>query len=78
MTPSQARQAVWQGRGPPGIHRVDAPHLPGEQWHEHLAAGAGSVAINQDGTWRHLPARKQPPRLTKAQRDFLRNAGWNI
>ena len=78
MTPSQARQAVWKGQGPTGIARIDPPHLPGEQWHAHLAPGAGSVALNRDGTWRHLPAGQQPPNLTKAQKIFLRNAGWNV
>ena len=78
MTPNQASQAVWRGQGPPGIHRIDRPHLPGEQWHAHVAPGVGSVAVNQDGTWRHLPAGQQPPVLTNAQRDFLRSAGWNV
>jgi hypothetical protein len=78
MTPSQARMAVWKGQGPPGIDRIDPAHLPGEQWHAHLGPGVGSVAINLDGTWRHLPAGRQPPKLTNSQRTFLRNAGWNV
>jgi hypothetical protein len=78
MTPNQARQAVWKGQGPPGIHRIDPPHLAGEQWHAHLAPGVGSIAVNLDGTWRHLPAGQQPPKLTKAQRTFLQKAGWNV
>ena len=79
MTPSQARQAVWRGQGPAGIDRIDRPHLPGEQWHAHLGAGANSSAVNQDGTWRHLPKKpKSPPSLTNAQQVFLRKAGWNV
>ncbi len=50
MTPNEARQAVFKGQGPVGIHRIDPPHLPGEEWHAHLAPGAGSIAINRDGT----------------------------
>lgn len=76
MTPSQARQAVFKGQGPPGIDRVDGPRLAEEQWHAHLEPGVGSVAINRDGTWRHLQAGQQPPKLTKAQRKFLQDAGW--
>jgi hypothetical protein len=78
MTPSQARQAVFRGQGPPGIHRIDPPHLPGEQWHAHLAPGTGSIAINLDGTWRHSSAGQHPPNLSSAQSKFLRAAGWNI
>jgi hypothetical protein len=78
MTPSQARNAVWKGQGPPGIDRIDAPHLPGEPWHAHLGPGTGSVAVNQDGSWRHLPSGESPPKLTKLQREFLRAAGWNL
>lgn len=65
MTPNQASQAVFRGQGPPGIDRIDGPHLSGEQWHAHLGPGQGSVAVKQDGTWRHLPAGKLPPVLTK-------------
>ena len=75
MTPSQARQAVWRGQGPPGI---EPPHLPGELWHAHLAPGAGSIALNQDGTWRHLSEGQQPPKLTKGQKSFLKDAGWTV
>jgi hypothetical protein len=64
MTPNEARQAVFKGQGPAGIHRIDPPHLPGEEWHAHLAPGAGSIAINRDGTWRHLPSGQKPPHLT--------------
>ena len=78
MTPSQARQAVRRGQGPPGIQRIDPPHLPGEQWHAHLAPGTGTRAVNADGTWRHLPAGQQPPKLTKGQKTFLQNAGWAV
>ena len=78
MTPNQAHQAVWKGQGPPAIDRVDPPHLQGEQWHAHLAPGMGSIAVNRDGTWRHLPAGRQPPTLTKAQITFLKEAGWNL
>jgi hypothetical protein len=78
MTPSQARQAVWRGQGPAGIDRIDAPHLNDEQWHAHLGPGKGSIAINQDGTWRHLPAGTKAPVLNKKQRDFLRTAGWKV
>ena len=78
MTPNQARQAVFRGQGPPGIDRIDAPHLLGEQWHAHLGPWQGSIAVNRDGTWRHLSAGKQPPALNKKQRAFLRAAGWNV
>ena len=78
MTPSQARQLVCKGQGPPGIDRIDPPHLPGEQWHAHLAAGTGSVAVNLDGTFRHVDPKKGPPKLTKKQAEFLRKAGWNV
>ena len=78
MTPSQARTAVLKGQGPPGIDRIDPGHLAGDQWHAHLGSGTGSIAVNLDGTWRHLPAKTQPPSLTKAQRKFLKNAGWNV
>jgi len=78
MTPNEARQAVFKGQGPAGIHRVDPPHLPGEEWHAHLAPGAGSIAINRDGTWRLLPSGQKPPNLTRNQRTFLRGAGWSV
>ena len=67
MTPNEARQAVFKGQGPAGIHRIDPPHLPGEEWHAHLAPGAGSIAINRDGTWRHLPSGQKPP-ITPARK----------
>ena len=78
MVPPAVGQTVWRGQGPDGIDRVDAPHLPGEQWHAHLGVGPGTVALNQDGTWRHLPAGKKAPGLTKKQRAFLQAAGWKI
>ena len=78
MTPNQARQAILRGQGPAGIDRVDPAHLPGDQWHAHFAPGAGSVALNRDGTWKHLSAGNQPPKLTKSQKTFLQNAGWTV
>ena len=72
MTPNQARQAVWKGQGPPGIHRIDPPHLPEEQWHAHLGPGEGSPAINRDGTWKHKNG------ITNQQKEFLRKAGWKV
>ncbi|ODT96808.1 MAG: hypothetical protein ABS79_07810 [Planctomycetes bacterium SCN 63-9] len=78
MTPNQASQAVMKGQGPAGIDRIDRPRVFREQWHAHLAPGEGSIAINQDGTWKHLPKGELPPDLTAAQKVFLRNAGWNL
>lgn len=78
MTPSQARQVVWRGQGPPGIARIDKPHHPRDQWHAHFGPLTGSIAVNQDGSWRHLPPGAVPPALTKKQRDFLRAAGWKV
>ena len=78
MTPNQARQAIWRGQGPAGIDRIDDAHLADEQWHAHLGPGQGSIAVNLDGTWRHLPAAEEPPKLNKKQKAFLRAAGWNV
>ena len=75
---SQTRMAVWKGLGPPGIDRIDPPHLPGEQWHAHLGPGVGNLAVNQSGTWRQFLAGKQRPRLTKLQKTFLTNAGSTV
>jgi hypothetical protein len=72
MTPRQARAKVRKGQGPKGIHRIDRPLGKGEQWHAHLGSGEGSPAINRDGTWKHKNG------LTTKQREFLREAGWNV
>jgi len=73
MTPSQAASIVRRGQGPPGIHRIDPARIKGEQWHAHLGPGAGSPAVNFDGTWKHGAGK-----LTNRQADFLRKAGWNV
>jgi len=78
MTPNQASRAVLRGQGPAGIDRVDRPKVFGEQWHAHLAPGEGSIAVNQDGSWKHLPNGHEPPKLTASQKSFLRDAGWNV
>jgi hypothetical protein len=78
MTESQAANAVRRGRGPPGIDRIDAPRVLGEQWHAHLGPGTGSIAVNKDGTWKHLGRGATPPNLTARQRTFLSRAGWNV
>lgn len=75
MTPSQAATIVRNGKGPPGLHRIDPPRVVGEQWHAHIAPGVGSPAVNIDGTWKHAGSR---PTLTRKQADFLRQAGWNV
>jgi len=72
MTPSQAANIVRRGQGPKGIHRIDSPRIPGEQWHAHLGPGEGSPAVNMDGTWKHDNG------LTEKQREFLRSAGWAV
>ena len=72
MTPKEAAAKVRRGQGPKGIHRIDRPKVQGEQWHAHLGPGAGSPAINQDGTWKHGNG------LTNEQREFLRQAVWNV
>ncbi|HEV2970489.1 MAG TPA: hypothetical protein VGY55_10895 [Pirellulales bacterium] len=73
MTPSQAASMVRKGQGAQGIHRIDPPRVAGEQWHAHLGSGAGSTAINIDGTWKLGRGT-----LTEKQADFLRDAGWNV
>jgi hypothetical protein len=73
MTPSQAAHAVRRNQGPPGLHRIDPPRFPGELWHAHIGSGTGSPAVNIDGTWKHGPGI-----LTNDQRDFLRDAGWQV
>ncbi len=73
MTPSQAAEKVRRGQGPKGIHRIDSPRILSEQWHAHLGPGEGSPAINRDGTWKHGEGK-----LTHKQKEFLRQAGWNI
>ena len=78
MTPSQARQRVFRGLGPPGLDRIDPPRWPGEQWHAHLTAGARTAAVNFDGTWKHVGAGQPLPTLTKKQATFLRAAGWAV
>jgi hypothetical protein len=72
MTPKEAAEIVRRGQGPRGIDRIDRPKITGEQWHAHLGPDEGSPAINQDGTWKHKNG------LTKKQREFLRQAGWNV
>ena len=51
---------------------IDRPHVPGQKVHGHLENGR---AVNQDGSLSHGG---QPFRLTRAQADAFRRAGFHI
>lgn len=68
---NQGQQKIQRGKAPPGITRIDRGRIPGEKPHVHFADGG---ALNQDGTWKHLPEH----RITKDQKTFLEEYGWTI
>ncbi len=64
----KARNAVFKGKAPRGIKRIDRPLSKGEQWHAHLKNGS---ALNLDGSWKH----GKGPVINK-QMKWLEKHGW--
>lgn len=70
LSPNQMNQAIRRGQAPRGITRIDTPKVPNEQLH---ATFEGGAALNVDGSWKHGFVD-----LTRAQRDWLIENGWDL
>jgi hypothetical protein len=70
LSVNQADQLIRKGKAPKSIIRVDKGKVFGEQDNIHFADGS---AINRDGTFKHGGRT-----LTKAEKDFLLQAGFTV
>ena len=73
LSPNQMNQVIYKGNGPRGIVRVDIGKVKGEQTHAVFGPGRGAASLNIDGTWKHGYVE-----LTRAQKKWLRENGWDV
>ena len=69
---NQLKQDVYKGKAPKGIDRFDQDHSIDGSGQDHVHFENGS-ALNKNGTWK-----EGEYELTRKQKKYLRDNGWNI